>query len=173
MFPEVIDARMLKRIEQTGLLKKGQLEQLHKEKITSEEPMTELILKHEFMSDVQLISFLAAELKCASINPNHFLPQEEVIGLLPITFAYKHRVLPIAKHLGTLTIAMENPTDIMLIDDIKAITNMRVRPAITLTREMNIALKRFFPQAEAAADSSSEETIQELVRIVQEQKNSP
>lgn len=171
MSSEVIDRRTLNTMVKLGLLKEDQVQVLVEEKKNSGELMSELILKRNFLSEVQIISFLAAEFKCASINPNHFIPDEGVVHLIPAAFAHKNRALPISKHNDVLTVAVENPIDLVLLDDIKAITNMKVRPAITLHREMTMALKRFYPEAETVQEEGSGEAIEELVRIVQEQKN--
>ena len=170
MVSEVIDARILTKMVKQGLLKESDKTALLEEKKNSNESMTELILKRQLMNEVQLSSFLAEEFKCASINPNHFIPDSPVIQLIPAPFAYKHRVLPISCYGNALTVAMENPADLLLLDDIKAITNLKVRPAVTLSREMTKALERYYPNLQAMGESGSEEAIQELVRIVQEKR---
>lgn len=165
-----MNEQVLKKMAKQGLLQEDAVEVLIGEKKNSADNFTELILKHKFLNEVQLISFLSEEYKCASINPNHFAPDENVIRLLPAPFAHKHRVLPISRYQNTLTIAVENPADLGLMDDVKAITNMRIRAAVTLSREMNTALNRFYPDVQTSENSNPEEAIQELVRIVQEQK---
>lgn len=167
---DTINEQVLKKMVKQGLLKDEYVEVLLNEKKNSTDHLTDLILKHKFLNEVQLISFLSEEYKCASINPNHFVPDENVIRLIPTGFAHKRRVLPISRYQDTLTVAMENPLDLGLVDDIKAITNMRIRTAVTLSKEMNVALLRFYPGGQTAENSNSDEAIQELVRIVQEQK---
>ena len=171
MSSDVIDERVLKKMIKQGFLKEENLPLLLSEKRASQEPMLELILKHQFMSEVQLISFLAEEYKCASINPNHFAPDESVVRLVPSAFAHKHRVLPISKYNNSLTVAMENPADLILIDDIKAITNMKIRPAVTFPKAMTAALERYYPSGEMVEKTGSEQTIEELIRIEQERKD--
>ncbi len=168
---DAINERVLKKMIKQDLLKTEDVEILLNEKKNSSESFIELILKHKFLSEVQIISFLAEEYQCASINPNHFVPDDNIIKLIPAPFAHKRRVLPISKYHETLTIAMENPADLGLVDDVKAVTNLRIRAAIALPKEMNVALKRFYPNGQVSENgSSSEENLQELVRIVQEQK---
>lgn len=167
---DAINERILKKMVKQGLIKDENVELLINEKKNSTENFTELILKHKLLNEVQLISFLAEEYQCASINPNHFVPDENVIRLIPAAFAHKRHVLPMSRYQDTLTIAMENPSDLGLVDDVKAVTNMRIRTAVTLPREMSAALLRFYPNGQINENLNSEEAIQELVRIVQEQK---
>ncbi|MBI4358059.1 MAG: Flp pilus assembly complex ATPase component TadA [Candidatus Omnitrophica bacterium] len=170
MASEVFDQRLLKKIVQKGLLKESDVQLLLEEAAKTAEAITDLILKHQFMNEVQLISFLAEEFKCASVNPNHFVPEESVIKLIPYRFARQHRILPISRYSNTLTIAMENPTDLSVVDDVKAISNMKVRPAVTLTKEMTKALEYYYPEDDLIGQASSGEAIQELIRIVQEKQ---
>ena len=170
MASEVIDKRILKKMVKENLLEEANAALLQEEKKSSNETIADLILRHRFLDEVHLICFLASEFKCSSINPNHFVPHDQAIRLIPAAFAHKHRVLPIFKYNDTLTVAMENPSDLALIDDIKAITNLRVQPTVSLSKEITTALKRYYPEVEQVVEASSEETIQELVRIVQEQK---
>ena len=165
-----INEPILRKMAKQGLLQDDAVELLIGEKKNSAENFVELILKHQFLNEVQIISFLAEEYKCASINPNHFAPDEKVISLVPAAFAHQRRVLPISRYHDTLTIALEDPNDLGLIDDVKAITNMRIRTAVTLSHEMTTALARFYPNTQVSENSNSDEAIQELVRIVQEQK---
>ncbi|MBI4394785.1 MAG: Flp pilus assembly complex ATPase component TadA [Candidatus Omnitrophica bacterium] len=166
---EVIDAHILRKMVKQGLFTEADAALLADEKKSSGLPMTELILKHNLMNEVHLLTFLAEEFKCASINPNHFTIEDSVIKLIPPIFAQKNRVLPISQHNNSVTVALENPADLGLIDDIKAITNMKVRPAITLYKELTTALQRYYP-SDPESETSSENAIQELVRIVQEKK---
>lgn len=167
---DAIHERLLKKMVVQGLLKETDVDGLIHEKKTAGSSYTELILKRNLISEVHLVSFLSEEYQCASINPNHFVPDTNIIHLIPDQFAYSHRILPISRYQDTLTIALENPLDLGLIDDVKAITNMRIRIAVTLPKHMDSALARYYPNVKAVESSSSEETIQELVRIVQEQK---
>src|SRR3989338_4239056 len=171
MVSEVLNQRLLNKMTKQGLLKEADYETLVSEKDKSEESFQELILKHRFLSETQLISFLSNEFKCPSINPNDFTPDEEVIQLIPAVFAYKHHVLPIARSNNTLTVAMENPGNLVLVDDIKAITNLKIQPTVALSKVITKALERYYSKSGVTMEEpTSEESIQELVRIVQEKK---
>ncbi|MBI4368206.1 MAG: Flp pilus assembly complex ATPase component TadA [Candidatus Omnitrophica bacterium] len=165
------DENILKKAVKLGHVSEKDTQTLREEKRDSNLSAVELILKRGFMSEVQMISFLAEEFKCASINPNHFVPDEQVIRLIAPAFAHKRRVLPISKYNDTMTVAMENPSDLILMDDLKVMTHMKIRPAVTLPKEMTTALQRYYPQEKSLENTKdSERTIQELVRIVEEKK---
>ena len=172
MASEIMNERLLNKMVKQGLLKESDAATLLNEKNKSEGSLQELIFKHRFLSESQLISFLANEFKCPPINPGDFVPNEEIVCLIPASFAYKHHVIPIARTNNTLTVAMENPGDLLLVDDVKAITNLKIQPTIALSKTIEKALERYYAKSGPPMEEpTSEESIQELVRIVQEKKD--
>ena len=169
MATEVLTEKILKKMVTAGLLKEEDLFFLLNEKKGHGQTLTDLILTNHLMTDKQLIAFLSLELRCPPVNPNNFVLDEDILRLIPASFAHKHRTLPISKHEGTLTVAMENPNDLPVIDDLKALTNMKIHPAIALSREMSQALIKCY-SAETTGTYKPEETIEQLIRIVQESK---
>jgi type IV pilus assembly protein PilB len=169
MATEVIHERILKKMVKSGLLTEGQLSTLLEEKKQAKESLSELILKHEFVEPDRLSSFLAGEFGCAPFNPVQFSLNKEWVELIPRDFAEKNHVLPVARQSDTLTVAMENPADLPLIDDLKAITNLKIVPVFTLPPQMKRVLKQYYP--EEGANKTPEENIVELTRVVQEKRD--
>ena len=168
MAAEVLNEHVLRKMVKKGLLNDNHASLLLDERKHSTEPVADLILKHNYMESSQLLAFLADEFKCPTVNPNQFVLNAELIKLVPPDFARKHRVLPVSKQNNTLTVAMENPVNLAVVDDLKAITNMKITPAFTLPAEMRRALKQYYP--EEGANKTSEESITELTRVVQEKR---
>jgi type IV pilus assembly protein PilB len=164
------DLEVLEKMVTAQLIKREDIAVLTEEEKDTGKTLTELILSHGFIDEHDFVSFLGREFGAVASNPNLFIISEEVIQKVPAPFACRHRVVPISFHDNVLTVAMENPSDLDVIDDLKAITNMRIRPAIALTHQILIALQRYYPQGEIKSVAKPEETIEELVRIVQETK---
>lgn len=168
MAAEVINEHILKKMVKHGILSDSHVSALLAEEKSSGEPITSLILKRCFMDADRLSAFLAREFNCISFNPSQSTLSDELIKLIPADFARKHHVLPIARQNNTLTVAMENPANLTIVDDLKAITNMKIAPALTLPAEMKKALKQYYP--EEGANKTPQESIVELTRAVQEQR---
>ncbi|OGX06251.1 MAG: hypothetical protein A3G87_10040 [Omnitrophica bacterium RIFCSPLOWO2_12_FULL_50_11] len=163
--------RLLKKMVQDGLLKERDISFLSEERRNSEETtFADLILAHHMMTDKQLICFLSDAFGCPSVNPNQYVIDDDVIFLFSPKFAHERKVIPITKHDTILTVAMQNPADLRLIDDIKAVTNMRVQPAVALPRDIRASLQQYYPSGAVQGLPKPEEMIDELIRIVQESK---
>jgi hypothetical protein len=75
------------------------------------------------------------------INPDRV--EQAALDCLPKSVALKHRLVPIRLELDTLVVAMEDPTDVMGVDDVKAITGFRIRPVIATIEEIEAVLQRY------------------------------
>ncbi|MBI4387931.1 MAG: Flp pilus assembly complex ATPase component TadA [Candidatus Omnitrophica bacterium] len=135
----------------------------------------EVLSSRKIITEDELISFLCAEFGLTPIKLDAVTIQEETLRIIPATFAMKYFVLPVSVFENTLTVAMLNPLDIMLIDDIQAIADLRVRPVIAEPTTLKKAIERYYSSKETKVAIESiqpEETIEELIKIVQETKGS-
>ena len=66
-------------------------------------------------------------------NPEHIslegiTPEEEVIQKIPASFAYDNKVFPISLIDGVLTVAMIDPLNVLLVDEMRLISGYEIQP---------------------------------------------
>lgn len=162
---------VLKKLVAAGLIKQEDITLIADEKGKSKKTTIEIAIDLKLIDTQRALHFLSEEFRCPPVNPNNFKIADEVIRLVPATFATKHKVIPLAIHDNTLTVVMENPSDLAVIDDLKAIANMRIRTAVSLSMDIQKAIVKYYSTADTATMSQPEETIEDLIRIVQETKS--
>ena len=69
------------------------------------------------------------DLRNQSIDP-------QAVALLPEAVSRKYTVLPIRTQDGTLTVAMPDPTDLQLIQDLNALTRMAIQPVVATAEDV-------------------------------------
>ena len=67
-----------------------------------------------------------------------------VTGSIPHSFAMKHLVLPIAVKDGCVTVAMANPFDVEVMEDIERVTHMKVNPVVSSKNDIIKIIDEFF-----------------------------
>ncbi len=165
------DHQILDKLISRGLIGEQDAALVLSEQKDGQRTAIEVIEERKLVDPQTFIAFLSGEFHCPPVNPNLFRIPEEIIQIVPAQYAIEKRVLPISIHENALTVAMENPNDLSVIDDLKAMTNMRIRPAVTFPLELKLSLQKYYHHGETQeVPQSSEETIEELIRIVQEQK---
>ena len=68
----------------------------------------------------------------------------EAIRLVPAYLVKNHRCLPISKDGKRLRVAMENPLDLIAIEDIELATGCTVEPAVATSDAITSAIERFY-----------------------------
>lgn len=105
------------------------------------------------ITEDQLVRALAAQLHIATIDPDAITPTEQALTLVPEAFATSRELLPLRYEAGGLVVAMADPTNIMLLDDVRTWTRVRdveavVAPRQPLLRAITNAYRRLAELAE-------------------------
>jgi type IV pilus assembly protein PilB len=85
----------------------------------------------------------------AQLEDVHIPP--EVISLVPSEVAGKFQVIPIERVGRQLTLAMANPSNIFIVDDIKFITGLEVRAVVCSETSIKKAIDRYYDHADSLA----------------------
>ncbi|MDR5703247.1 MAG: type II secretion system ATPase GspE [Armatimonadota bacterium] len=80
-------------------------------------------------------------LQTLKLAPSHL--REDVLSLVPEPLARQHRVIPISKENGVLTLGMVDPLDILAQDDIRRLTGLEVRPAVITEEDFHRVITQY------------------------------
>ena len=74
----------------------------------------------------------------------------EALARVPGKFAREHQLLPISVSGSCLVVAMRDPTDVRVIDDLAELTSLReIEPVVTDPQSLREAIDRYYPLAQA------------------------
>lgn len=72
--------------------------------------------------------------------------------LIPHDFAYKNIVLPLSRMLRSLTVALSDPLDILLIDSLRKLTGSEINPVIARRSDILKAIEEFYGKSSMLKD---------------------
>ncbi|MBI4845354.1 MAG: Flp pilus assembly complex ATPase component TadA [Candidatus Omnitrophica bacterium] len=157
-----------------GLLTEEQLKFVLDEQKQTGEKVGELLIKKQFVTETDIanalskqLGILHASLSKGLMRPNLHQGLEKLI--LP-EYANMHKVLPLSKHLNTLTVAMVDPLDLITIDDIMKMTGCDVNVVVTTPADMDIGLSNFYQSKDLKKKSIQEQFILMDSETTREQK---
>ncbi|NLN92436.1 MAG: hypothetical protein GX130_03875 [Candidatus Hydrogenedens sp.] len=87
---------------------------------------------------------LAAQLHLPFVDKLENRASTEAIRLVPPHLIKNHRSLPLQKEGDRLQLAMENPLDLIAIENIELATGLIVEPAVATSDEITAAIERFY-----------------------------
>jgi len=102
------------------------------------------LVKLGFIKEDELLSFLSAQYRVPSIKLSKVEVNPGVIKLIPASIAKKHFIIPTNRMGAKLTLAMVDPSNILVIDEIKFITGFRVEPVVASENEIIDAIKKYY-----------------------------
>ena len=158
---------MKKSREKLGqiLLKEGLIteEQLDKAiEIQKKEGMRlgETLINLGIVTEKDIVVAMAKQLSIpyASYAKGLLKPAEgqDLSKLIPEDYARKNMLLPISKHMNSLTIAFMDPLDLITIDNLKRMTSCEINPIIATKLDLQRAINEFYGKEDLLKDAISD-----------------
>ncbi|MDP3921389.1 MAG: ATPase, T2SS/T4P/T4SS family [Candidatus Omnitrophota bacterium] len=92
----------------------------------------------------KLARVLSKEFGYTLTNPTVFIIDDAVIASFPKEVAEKYTALAISQHEKTLTVAFANPTNLAAIDEIHAITGLRIRACVAGYATLRKLIEKYY-----------------------------
>ncbi len=131
-----------------GLVTQEQFDQALSEQKRTSEKLGEILVRLGLITEEQLVHFLSRQYGIPEVTfPENIAP--EIIKLIPSRIASKYGVMPIGRTIGSVTLAVADPTNLSALDDVAFMTGLKVVPAITSPSIIRQALQRYYESAPA------------------------
>lgn len=110
------------------------------------------LIKLGFVKEEQLSAFLSKQYGVPSINLSEFEIDSDVIRQIPPEVAQKYQIVPVNRAGSTLIVAMNDPSNIFAIDDIKFMTGFNVEVVVATESSIKAAIDQYYDQSASLAD---------------------
>ena len=113
-----------------GLITKEQLNAALVEQKSSGHRLGYVLVKLGIVQELEVTKVLAKQYRMPAVDLSRFEVDPKIVKLVPADIAVKKTVLPLKREGRVLYVAMADPTDQALIDDLKFITRYDLNPVI-------------------------------------------
>jgi type IV pilus assembly protein PilB len=104
------------------------------------------------LSEEELAKFLASLYSVSLVNLDEVEIDTKVLDLVPADVANRFQILPIKKSRHKLTVAMADPSNIFLIDDLKFITGCEIEPVVAQETAIKTQIDKLYGGPDTLAD---------------------
>ncbi|MBU0549163.1 MAG: Flp pilus assembly complex ATPase component TadA [Candidatus Omnitrophica bacterium] len=133
---------------QEGIITKAQLEEAIARQRKEGGRLGEALLKLGMVSEEQIVIALGKQLGIPyfSLGTGMLKPaiDQNLEELIPVETARKNLILPLWRTLGSLTVAMADPLDLILMDNLKKLTSCQINPVIATKSDIARAIEEFY-----------------------------
>jgi hypothetical protein len=135
-----------------GILNEEALSEAENEARAKGIRLEKYLTENKLVNSVDMVLALAEYLKMPPITLAHFVPNPELIQLIPRETMAKHLIIPVARMGHNLTIAMGDPFDLMAIDEIGTLTSLDITPLAAPDHEISSVLSKLFEETSQGFD---------------------
>ena len=140
-----------------GLITKEQLDKALGEQKSSGTRVGYNLVKLGFIPELELTKVLARQYKMPAVDLSKFEVDPRIVKLVPADLAVKHLVLPLKRDGRTLTVAMADPTNMGVVEDLKFITRYDIFPVIAGEFTLKNAIEKHYESNDIAMSSLLDE----------------
>lgn len=134
-----------------GILTEEQLEEALKAAKAENKKIGEAITDLSFATEQDIAEALSSQLGFEYVNLSTVHIPDNVLSLINESVLRKHLMIPYAfvpNTINQVKVAMVDPMDMSAIDDFSIVTNLLVVPSVATTRDILIALDRYYGDTE-------------------------
>ena len=153
-----------------GLVSQEQLEQALIEQRGSGARLGYVLVKLGFVLEIEITKMLARQYHVPAVDLSQFQVDQKIIKLVPPEVALKHTILPLKRDGRSLTVAMAEPGNMQIVDDLKFITRCDIVPVIAGEYTLRTAIERYYEQTDAQLESLLESMRDDDLEIVEEEE---
>jgi type IV pilus assembly protein PilB len=102
------------------------------------------LVKLGYVTEDKLVAFLSKQWGVPAINLSDYKIDPSVLKLIPIEIARKYLIIPVARVGATLTIAMADPSNVFVIDDVKFMTGYNVEVVVSSESSILNAITSYY-----------------------------
>jgi type IV pilus assembly protein PilB len=102
------------------------------------------LVKLGHITEEKLVSFLSRQWGVPAINLSDYKIDPLILKLIPVEIARKYLIIPVARVGATLTIAMADPSNVFVIDDVKFMTGYDVDVVVSSESSILHAISAYY-----------------------------
>jgi hypothetical protein len=104
------------------------------------------LVEMKLVSEADLVRVLSMQLSLPTIDLERTNVAPEIIALVPSELAHDHYLIPFAQPMKFLDVAMADPTNLGVLDELRIRTQLNIRPYLAGPRMIERALARYYPR---------------------------
>ncbi len=155
-----------------GLIGERQLVRALENQKTDPRKLGELLVELGFIDEIKLVEVLANIFRLPFVRLDDVVISDQAVQIVSSDFIEEHKVLPIAIRDGVLTIAMRNPLDVALLQELQVKCGCPVNPVMASINEIYEYIPKFIARQEELKKREQEERLKvqasPMIRLVNE-----
>ncbi len=127
-----------------GLVTQDQLNTALAEQKRTSDTLGYTLINLNYLNEQQLLDFLVTKLNFSYANLRNYVIDPKVVKAIPENIARKYHCIAILRVKGAVTVAMLDPLDSFVLDNLEYTTACKIKPLVSTRSEIQTALDEFY-----------------------------
>jgi len=149
--------RLIDLLVREGHITREQLDKAQREQKSNGATVTYHLVKLGFMKEVDLVKVIARQSRMPAVDLSKFEVDPRIVKLVPSDVATKHLVLPLKRDGRTLTVAVCDPGNLGILEDLKFITRYDIFPVFAGEFTLRNLIEKVYDTGDTAMASLLED----------------
>jgi type IV pilus assembly protein PilB len=145
-----------------NLLSPADLERAKSDQRKNGGRLGESLVRLGLLKEHELVNILSKQYGIPAVNLESFEIDPEVVKHVPEELVHKYKIMPINRVGSTLIVAVEDPSNMFAMDDIKFITGYNVEIVVAAPSAIKQAADKYYDQSASLLDVMSNFDLEEL-----------
>lgn len=145
--PGINNKKIGEILVENGLISSGQLQEALGEQKVNGDKLGDILVKKGWLSREELQHWLTAQTGIAVFNLSDYLVDPGIVKLVPEEFAAKYKLVPLFVVENTLTVAMAEPHNVIIIDELQKLTKLNIEPVLADEMEIRKAQNLYYKES--------------------------
>ena len=148
-----------------------------REQDQTHQSLIDVLIRLGKLDEKKLVTVLMQLYGYACVNPGVFAIEKEVLDKVPQRIAEKYSLLPISMLENTITIAFANPNNLKAIDELRAITGMRIKVVVAQPSLLKKHIAKYYGQDGVPSNPSNTmpgvpegQGLDEIVKLIEDEQ---
>ena len=155
--PERITALLLNE----GIVSREFMERAQRDAKQNGTTITLALIKTGAIDETELTKIIARTYRMPAVDLSKFEVDPKILRLVPAELATKHGVLPLKRDGRTLTVAVADPTNQEILEDLKFVTRYDIFPVLGGENTLRNAIEKAYDASDAAMDTLLKDIVAE------------
>lgn len=139
-----------------GMISPDQLRSAVQSQRRSSHSLGRVLVEQGFITETMRSQVLRKDFGFEQVDLESEKPDPVLSALVPGAFAYKHRILPIRQEDGNiLVVAMEDPSDLMVLDAVKSQTGMNLKAYVAGSEQIAETITKIYAAQSASSGTAA------------------
>ena len=127
-----------------GLIQEDQLEEALRQSKKTGDRIGEALVKLEYVTEEEVLMALAEQLGLRFLKLKNYHIPPEIVAKVPAKHVLGYSVIPVKEEKGILYIAMNDPLNINIQDNIRLLAGQDVEAVVSTAEEISDAIKKYY-----------------------------